>query len=278
MQELWSNAQYQSLETLRERSKSRGDEITWEQEQSIKRALCRFVSDVGQELDLLQWTVATAQYYIHRFYAVRSLARNDRFVVAIAAIFLSAKAEESAKSLRECIAKAAQVRFKDKAEQDRLTKDRPQCDLLRENVLFAERALLYIIGFDFNIEHPHHRLMPILAKFGKDPADKRLAVSESMSAKEREENEGEVHRRNYLAQLAWNFATESMCTPLCLQFPPAKIAFACVDVAARFAIKNGLQRDSKWVAVMEETCGADREEITQIEGQLLESFRVDSEK
>lgn len=43
----------------------------------------------------------TALIFLHRFYAVKSMQRNDRFIVACACLFLAAKVEDCPKALND---------------------------------------------------------------------------------------------------------------------------------------------------------------------------------
>ena len=42
----------------------------------------------------LKFSIPTAQLFLHRYYAVKCMQRNDRFIVACACLFLAAKVEE----------------------------------------------------------------------------------------------------------------------------------------------------------------------------------------
>jgi hypothetical protein len=43
----------------------------------------------------------TALLFLHRFYAVKSMQRNDRFIMACACLFLAAKVEDVPKALND---------------------------------------------------------------------------------------------------------------------------------------------------------------------------------
>lgn len=48
-------------------------------------------------------------------------------------------------------------------------KDRKVFEILRDSVLTAERALLYALGFQFRIDHPHGFIRDVTTRFRKMP-------------------------------------------------------------------------------------------------------------
>jgi hypothetical protein len=49
----------------------------------------------------LSFSKATAQLFLHRYYAVKSLQRNDRFIIACACVYLAAKVEDEQRALAD---------------------------------------------------------------------------------------------------------------------------------------------------------------------------------
>ena len=49
----------------------------------------------------LKFSIPTAQLFLHRYYAVKSMQRNDRFIVGCACLFLAAKVEDEPRALED---------------------------------------------------------------------------------------------------------------------------------------------------------------------------------
>ena len=73
--------------------------MTIEEEALTRRKTCRFIVEAGRQLKLPRIAVATAQVFFHRFYAKHSFRDHGRFEVAVAAILLAGKAEETPRKL-----------------------------------------------------------------------------------------------------------------------------------------------------------------------------------
>ena len=91
-------------------------------------------------LQLPKLPVMTAQCFFHKFFARESFRRHDRFVVAQACLFLAAKVEESAVSLRSLVRECHGVRY---AGKSRAPLDESSERDVKRSVVMAERAVLY---------------------------------------------------------------------------------------------------------------------------------------
>lgn len=72
---------------------------TVEQENTTRRKTCRFIEEAGRQLKFHRIAVSTAMVFFHRFYAKHSFTDHDRFEVAVAAILLAGKTEETPRKL-----------------------------------------------------------------------------------------------------------------------------------------------------------------------------------
>jgi cyclin T len=56
------------------------------------------------------YTIATAIVFWHRYFALKSLKRNDRFIMLLSALFLAGKAEDEPKALNDIIYQCWKIR------------------------------------------------------------------------------------------------------------------------------------------------------------------------
>ncbi len=59
----------------------------------------------------------TALLFLHRFYAVKSMQDNDRFIIACACLFLAAKVEDVPKALNDVAYQCYKQRYVPRASQ-----------------------------------------------------------------------------------------------------------------------------------------------------------------
>ena len=121
-------------------SPSRRDGMSAHDEKQRRRKTCFFIDECGVRLQLPKLPVMTAQCFFHKFFARESFRRHDRFVVAQACLFLAAKVEESAVSLRSLVRECHGVRY---AGKSRAPLDESSERDVKRSVVMAERAVLY---------------------------------------------------------------------------------------------------------------------------------------
>ena len=227
--------------------------MTAEEEAIKRRKTCRFIEEAGRVLKLPRVAISTAMVFFHRFYAKHSFQEHDRFEVAVAAIVLAAKTEESPKKLNTVILECHKLktrgmqagRMKAGTIQPPLPTDgldvKGQEFLsIKERVLLMERVILHTIGFELSIDHPY--------KFFVDQI-KRLTQTRQLVYKtplpNLSTNQTYQKMMNELVQYSMSFANDSMHTSLCLQFTPQLIATAVVYLACQFS-KIVPQSGSTW--------------------------------
>eukprot|EP00798_Chlamydomonas_sp_ICE-L_P026596 gene26596-18378_t len=201
-----------------ENTPSRRDGVDSEKERDFRKTYTRFICSMGKDLKLSQWTLETACVLTHRFYTKRSVTKNDRFLVATGALFLACKIDESPRNLRDL---AYVYQMKKLARQPDLLKklntDSSFLDPHMESLMLAERALLYTLDFELNVEHPFNVIIRGLQKLGmlqKDSKDSKDSVGSKLS------------------QLAVNFCNDSLGTTLLLEYSADKVAHAAIFKAA----------------------------------------------
>ena len=126
--------------------------------------------------------------------------------------------EETPKKIRNIIESTEAIKNRNKSSQ--LTQQ--QADKMREEIVEKEKLLLKLLNFDLKVEHPYKSVMNYISNLKKDDQYKDKVKE--------------------LAQAAWNFVNDSFQTILCLQYPPQKIAAACIHLSAK-CIKIELPKD-----------------------------------
>ncbi|MEW5299943.1 MAG: hypothetical protein WDW38_002765 [Sanguina aurantia] len=183
-----------------------------------RRQYCRIIQRAGQNQKIPQWGIWTAMLLCHRFFAIKSMKRNDRFQIATACLFLASKLEESVRTLTAVIRETEKQRFEStKPIMLKKLDDPAHMDVLKDETLQAERAVLYTLGFDLNITHPYKHILTKL---------KELGLLETST------NQLTQAQRNFI-QNAWNFVNDSHRSLICLQHPPEHIACAALYLSNR---------------------------------------------
>lgn len=151
-------------------------------EEAIKRRkTCRFIEESGRILKLPRVAIATAMVFFHRFYAKHAFSDHDRFEVAVAALVLAAKTEESPKKLNNVIDECYKLKMRGMqagrisvgaavsvagggSNAGSLDPQGEEFTKLKERILLLERVLLHTIGFELSIDHPYKFLVEQIRK------------------------------------------------------------------------------------------------------------------
>lgn len=67
------------------------DGLSQKKAKALRAGAVRLIQGACKELRLSSWVAATGAYFFHRFFGERSMVRNDRFLVSVAAMFLATK-------------------------------------------------------------------------------------------------------------------------------------------------------------------------------------------
>eukprot|EP00250_Pteridium_aquilinum_P006985 c16792_g1_i1 orf=969-2129(-) len=230
-------------EQIEKHSPSRKDGITLTKENQLRKSYCVFLQDLGMRLKVPQVTIATSIVFCHRFFLRQSHAKNDRYMIATACMFLAGKVEETPKLLQNVLFVSYEIRHKrDKSAVERI-KQKEVYNHERERVLLAESLVLRTLDFDLNIIHPYKRLVT---------AVKKLKIVE-----------------NSLAQVAWNFLNDGLRTSLCLQYEAHHIAAGGIFLAAKFLkIKLPTDGEKPWWQELEVTA----RQLEDVSNQMLELY------
>ncbi|XP_027364899.1 cyclin-T1-3-like [Abrus precatorius] len=199
---------FMSRDEIDRYSPSRKDGIDVHHETHLRYSYCAFLQNLGMRLELPQTTIGTAMVLCHRFFVRRSHACHDRFLIATATVFLTAKSEEAPRPLNNVLRASSEILHK---QDFALLSYRFPVDWFeqyRERVLEAEQLILTTLNFELNVQHPYAPLTSVLNKLGLS--------------------------KTVLVNLALNLVSEGLRSSLWLQFKPHHIAAGAAYLAAKF--------------------------------------------
>jgi len=234
-----------------ENSPSRADAVREEDEKTYRRRTAIFMERAGEFLKFPRLTIATAQVFFHRFYALQSFKKYKRFEIAVTCLFLSGKVEEHPRKLEHVICMCHQLWNKHSAPT--LKSDTAEYEAMRQTILKCERVLLHTIAFDLCVKHPYKNLIDTV---------KLLHQSKLIDDKSKKE----------FAQNALNFLNDSMRTSLCLQYDPQKIASAAIYLATVYLDQIDMSRNSSTTEKWKKHLKILPAELSSICSQIMEVY------
>jgi len=199
---------------------------------------CELIAQAGMMLRLPQASISTTQIILHRFYYRKSMKEYPPLRVAMTALFLATKVEESARKIRDIL-----------NVFDRLLKKRQglALDLLdatsqryarwRGQMKAMELVMLKELGYILYVDHPHKFFLHYINCLNLD---------------------------REVAQRAWNFLNDSMRTNICLRFRPEVVATAAIFLAVRLL---QIKLPEKWYELFD-TSLEDMEEVASVISEL----------
>ncbi|KAK9812398.1 hypothetical protein WJX73_007715 [Symbiochloris irregularis] len=205
---------------LNEGTPSRRVKMRKEVEQSRLISCCNHITKAWSEIGPPGSSVVTlsALAYFHRYYAVKDMKNNDRLLVSIAALFLATKSEDHQLALADVIYSFWSTRFKQsKNSEYQRIKDPEFFQYIREQVLSAERSMLYALGFSLKIRHPNTTILHTW-DLGKRHADPEMSEFWWRTYED----------PNRLASGAWTIANDVAKGLSILMFDTRNIAMACI--------------------------------------------------
>ncbi|PRQ53602.1 putative cyclin [Rosa chinensis] len=183
-------------------SPSRRDGISKKKETELRELYCSYLKELGMRLELPQVTIACAMMLCHRFFMRQSHAKNDWKTIATVSIFVACKIQDTRRPLNDVLREASDMLHKSDASALPYVRRK---EVFKELILVAEILLLSTIGFDFEMKLPYMSLVEAL---------RRLDLF------------------SVLAERAWNYVNDCLCTSLCLQYEPNYIAAGSLFLAA----------------------------------------------
>lgn len=203
------------------------------------------------------------------------MARNDPLITATAALYLACKVEEqprSVKTVAEAVFKTAH-RHKTKAI-GLLAKEPDFSHKLKEKVLLAERALLYSLGFDLELQHPTQLVLDFLQAHYNRLLPEDLRVSPARWGQECDQQSGPSYDvMNQLSVVAWNLCLSSYQLLEFLQYEATHLAAASIYVGALvMGLRPCLQNGWHWWE--QEPLSVNTTLLAEIAGKLLELYET----
>lgn len=219
-------------------SPSRLHGISEAEEKENRHNTCGFIQEVGMKLKMPQYTIATAIVYFHRFYMRNSMKSFDRHLVGTACLFLSGKAEETPRKLKDAVAMGYQMKY---PERPPLKPDSEEMMKRQETITMVEREVLKAILFNMKVDHPYQELIKTVKQ---------------------------MKGQRELAQVAWNLVNDSLRTTCCLRFKPKMVAIASIYLASKM-INQAIQLDT--------LPGLKVEELEAIGNEILDLYDTKKE-
>uniref|UniRef100_A0A6M2F1B4 B-like cyclin n=1 Tax=Populus davidiana TaxID=266767 RepID=A0A6M2F1B4_9ROSI len=230
-----------SKDEIERYSPSRKDGIDALRETHLRYSYCAFLQNLGLRLELPQTTIGTAMVLCHRFFVRRSHACHDRFLIAVAALFLAAKSEETPCPLNNVVRASCEIFHKQDITFLSYLLPLDWFEQYRERVIEAEQMILTALNFELNVQHPYGPLTSVLNKLG---------LSQTV-----------------LVNLALNLVSEGLRSSLWLQFKPHHIAAGAAYLAAKLLNFDLAFYQNIWQEF--ETTPAILQDVSQ---QLMELF------
>ncbi|KIY50672.1 cyclin-like protein [Fistulina hepatica ATCC 64428] len=200
-------------------AKQRG-KLSVSQEERIRQTACSFLETLGSRIGFPRRTIVTAQVLYHRFHLFFPRKDFNYVDVALAALYVSTKMNDTLKKPRELLALSYALRYPDlvaksknpAGEVDLDTMD-PQARFIavetdRQRLLGIERLIMETICFNFTSKVP----FPYVIKLGKA-----------------------LRAPKILTKSAWRISIDVYRTLLPIQYPPHTIALGSIFVAALLA-------------------------------------------
>ncbi|CAK7327013.1 unnamed protein product [Dovyalis caffra] len=263
-----------SKDEIERHSPSRKDGIDALRETHLRYSYCAFLQNLGLRLELPQTTIGTAMVLCHRFFVRRSHACHNRFLIAVAALFLAAKSEETPRPLNNVVRVSCEIFHKQDITFLSYLLPVDWFEQYRERVIEAEQMILTTLNFELNVQHPYGPLTSILSKLGlSQTVLVNLAlnlVSEGvytrLTCSPFQSDTLAVSKTTKLGITA-TFVVHLLRSSLWLQFKPHHIAAGAAYLAAKFLNFDLAFYQNIWQEF--ETTPAILQDVSQ---QLMELF------
>eukprot|EP00190_Bangiopsis_sp_CCMP1999_P004045 CAMPEP_0198730482 /NCGR_PEP_ID=MMETSP1475-20131203/24709_1 /TAXON_ID= ORGANISM="Unidentified sp., Strain CCMP1999" /NCGR_SAMPLE_ID=MMETSP1475 /ASSEMBLY_ACC=CAM_ASM_001111 /LENGTH=285 /DNA_ID=CAMNT_0044493293 /DNA_START=68 /DNA_END=921 /DNA_ORIENTATION=- len=231
---------------LRVNTPSQRDGFSAEDEQKTIQKHVQLIEQCAADLKMQGTPTYVAILLFRRFFLVASLKDVDKQAIAEACLFLAGKICEYLRKCKDIIYWCIKTYTKgseDFPDGEEIKEDNARYLEEKLRLLSAERELLRVLNFDFNVEIPHdHIKRMVLTIFGSGTTGK------------------------HVRQAALNFLVDSFASDVHLLYSSTEVAAACILVGAAYANIN-LEERSGYSAF-----GATKQR------SLMESFKLDPKR
>ena len=212
-----------SASDLRYHTPSRRDGIGYGVELWLRKDVVDFTAVLGERCGCGRLVVATAAVFLARFWSRHSFkAFEDRYVVAEAALFLAAKAEEERRPILYVVQRAQMQRHAHgEAAAAKVLESPERLEAHKEKVLDAEMLLLKTLDYALGVTHPYLFVLEFLGPWVEAPREPLGTASKVRDFQQLAAGD-KVHQ---------GYIGLSLRTTLCLQFPPGEVAAGCMLAA-----------------------------------------------
>ncbi|KAF8979737.1 hypothetical protein BGZ46_005109 [Entomortierella lignicola] len=227
-----------TLEQL-QRTPSREDGISEEQEDDLRQFGCHLIQTAGILLKLPQVAMATAQILFQRFFYQASLRKFAIRDISIGSIFLAAKVEECPVRMTDLVNVIDHLQKKFRRKRlDHLVLYGQEFYDLKNAVVIAEMQILKKLGFNVHVQLPYAIMVNYLKVL-------------------------ELTDHPIIPQRAWSFLNDGLRTSIYICYQPPTIACSVIWLAAREAGVS-LPTSPAWWEVLD----SNLEDIENIAGHI----------
>lgn len=188
---------------------SKKDGISAVLETDLRNCACELIQSCGILLSLPQRSMATAQVLLQRFYYIASLKQHPIRDVALGAVFLACKVEETPRSIQDITNTMDYTIHHRRGQKYKfmIPYGREFYDM-KEGLIRSEMELLRHSGFNVHVQLPYALMLNYL---------KILCLYSNLE----------------LAQKAWSYLNDGLRTPIYVSYDPPTLACAVIFLAAR---------------------------------------------
>jgi len=156
----------------------------------------------GNRLRLKQICINTAIVCIHRMFMIHDIAKFNTNAFVVSSLFLAAKVEEVPIGLESC----AQLVLAANNRMPHFPHPKsPECEVLKQEIVALENAILHTLAFDLEILHPHFMILNYCNKM-KLPKE--------------------------ITKLSYTLGTYILIlSNLCVRYKPSCLACVCINLA-----------------------------------------------
>lgn len=188
---------------------SGADNVPVELEHRLRAHACRLIQQAGVLLRLPQRTMAVAQVLFHRFWFVSSLHTFSLKDIAMGALFLSTKLEETPVRLRHLINAFDYTLQRDQVTEQPFVYEKSglydqKFYGMKDALVVAEMQILKRLGFNVHVILPYAMMVNYLQVLGL--ADAALSVSNRLPTRTAERQPQMA--ATSLSQRAWSFLND----------------------------------------------------------------------